>query len=102
MERVGLVGFGRIAELAHLPAWLTMPGVDVGAIAAHCAERLAYIADHLPRLRVYGLREEMLAEETIGCLDICTPPHDHTPTVPAAGARRVPRLCCEKRLTAAE
>lgn len=102
MQRVGLVGFGRIAELAHLPAWLMVPGVDVVAIADHCAERRAYAAKHLPQVRVYSLCEELLAEETIDCRDICTPPHDHTPSILAACARRVPRIICEKPLTATE
>lgn len=99
MHRVGLVGFGRIAELAHLPAWQELAGVTVVAVADTCAERRAHAAALLPGARVYSHCEELLAEETIECLDVCTPPHDHTPSIVAACDRRVPRIICEKPLT---
>lgn len=31
--RIGLVGFGSIAEHGHLPAWRSFPDVEVAAIA---------------------------------------------------------------------
>jgi predicted dehydrogenase len=72
------------------------------AVADQCAERRAYAAELLPGVRVYSHTEELLAEESIDCLDICTPPHDHTPSILAACARRVARIICEKPLTATQ
>jgi len=63
--RVGIVGFGRIAESAHLPAWLSLPDVQVVAIADACPERRAHAAALLPDARVFSHVEAMLAEETI-------------------------------------
>lgn len=99
-QRIGIVGYGRIAELAHVPAWRALAEVQVVAVADQCAERRAHVAEALPGARVYRCSEELLAEEAIDCLDICTPPHDHTPSILAACARRVPRIVCEKPLTA--
>jgi predicted dehydrogenase len=98
--RIAIVGFGRIAERAHLPAWLALPGTEIVAVADICAERRAHAAATLPAARVYSSTAELLREEAIDCLDICTPPHDHTPSILAACAGGVPRIVCEKPLTA--
>ena len=100
MYRIAIVGFGRIAERAHLPAWLALPDVEVVAVADISAERRAHAAATLPTARVYSTAMELLREEAVDCLDICTPPHDHTPSILAACARGVPRIVCEKPLTA--
>ena len=100
MYRVGIVGFGRIAESAHLPAWLSLPDVQVVAIADACPERRAHAAALLPDARVFSHVEAMLAEETIDYLDICTPPADHLASILEGCQRRVPRIVCEKPLTA--
>ena len=100
MYRVGIVGFGRIAESAHLPAWLSLPDVQVVAIADTCPERRAHAASLLPGARVFSHAAALLAEETIDCLDICTPPADHLASILEGCRRRVPRIVCEKPLTA--
>jgi len=99
LKRIGVVGFGRIAELAHVPAWQKLHGVHVVAMADQCGERRDYASEMLPSVRVYSQSEELLAEEPIDCLDICTPPYNHVPSILAACARRVPRIICEKPLT---
>lgn len=100
MYRIAIAGFGRIAERAHLPAWLALPGVEVLAVADICADSRAHAAAKLPTARVYSSTAELLREEAVDCLDICTPPHDHTPSILAACAHSVPRIVCEKPLTA--
>jgi predicted dehydrogenase len=97
--RVGLVGFGRIAESAHRPAWLALPGVDVVAVADCCRERREAAAEQVVGVRTYLSCQEMLETERLDCLDICTPPYDHAPSIVAACEHRVQRIVCEKPLT---
>ncbi len=98
--RVGLVGFGRIAESAHLPAWLGFPGVEVAAIADHCPERRQSAAAAAPGARIFESCAAMLEETRLDCLDICTPPHDHTPSILAGCKSGVSQIICEKPLAA--
>ena len=100
MYRVGLVGYGRIAESAHLPAWQALPGVEVVAIVDPCEERRGAASDAAPTARTYESCAEMLAETTLDCLDICTPPHDHTPSILAGCDAGVGQIVCEKPLAA--
>lgn len=96
--RVGLVGYGRIAESAHLPAWQALPGVEVVAIADSCPDRRTAALAAAPSARVYDSRAEMLREARVDCLDICTPPHDHAPSILAGCAAGVSQIICEKPL----
>jgi predicted dehydrogenase len=98
--RVGLVGFGRIAESAHLPAWHGLPGVEVVAIADHCLERRAAAAAAAPEATIFDSCDAMLEAMRLDCLDICTPPHDHTPSILAGCTARVSQIICEKPLAA--
>src|SRR5579871_2247238 len=97
--RVGLAGYGRIAESAHLPAWRELAGVEIVGIADTCEERRRAAAEALPGARFYASTPELVRSERLDCLDICTPPHDHTPSIVAACDARVPRIVCEKPLT---
>jgi predicted dehydrogenase len=97
--QIGIVGFGRIAESAHVPAWLAVPMADVVAVADTCpVQRTAALA-MLPHARVYATCAEMLRAERLDVLDICTPPSDHRPSILAGCAAGVPRIVCEKPLT---
>jgi predicted dehydrogenase len=98
--RVGLVGYGRIAESAHLPAWQALPGVEVVAIADPCLERRVAAVIAAPSARAYENCVEMLRQTPVDCLDICTPPHDHTPSILAGCAAGVGQIVCEKPLAA--
>ena len=99
--RVGIVGYGKIAELAHMPAWMALPSADVVAIADTCPVRRAVALEALPHARVYETCAEMLKSEALDVLDVCTPPSDHTPSIVAGCGARVGRIVCEKPLTAA-
>ncbi|MDB5077518.1 MAG: putative Oxidoreductase domain protein [Chloroflexi bacterium] len=101
-RRVGVVGFGRIAELAHIPAWLSIPSVEVVALADACPVRRAEALSAFPGARIYASCDEMLAEESLDVLDICTPPSDHAPSIVAGCTAGVPRIVCEKPLTSSQ
>jgi predicted dehydrogenase len=97
--RVGIVGYGKIAELAHMPAWMALPSADVVAVADTCPVRRAVALEALPHARVYETCAAMLKAEALDVLDVCTPPSDHTPSIVAGCASRVSRIVCEKPLT---
>ncbi len=99
VRQVGLVGFGRIAESAHMPAWRSLPNVEIAAVADTCPVRRAAVAAILPAARVYTSADELLDRESLDVIDICTPPHDHAPSILKACARGVRRIVCEKPLT---
>jgi predicted dehydrogenase len=99
--RVGIVGYGKIAELAHMPAWMALPSADIVAVADTCPDRRAAALEALPHARVYETCAEMLKAASLDVLDVCTPPSNHTPSIVAGCATGIRRIVCEKPLTAA-
>ena len=98
--RVGLVGFGRIAESAHLPAWQALPGAEVVAIADHCLERRWSAQAAAPGANIFESCADMLNRMRVDCLDICTPPRDHTLSILIGCDAGVGQIICEKPLAA--
>lgn len=96
MRRVGLVGFGSIAEHGHLPALLSFEGVDVVAVADPSAERLARAAELLPEAALYRMSTELIAGADIDTLDICSPPRTHADLIVDACVRGIESIISEK------
>ncbi len=101
IHRVGIVGFGKIAESAHAPAWMALPSADIVAVADTCPVRRATALEAFPHAHVYGTCADMLRKETLDVLDVCTPPNDHAPSIVAGCSAGIRRIVCEKPLTAA-
>ncbi len=96
--RVGLVGFGAIAENAYLPA-LDALGVSIEAIAEISAPRREAAQRLRPQSRVYSDHATLLSSETdIDAVIVTTPPSTHAPAV-LAGLRAGRHVLCEKPLT---
>lgn len=94
-----IAGFGKVAELAHLPAWQNRPEFRVVAVADPLPERRDRCRALLPQIRLYTDMEALfLGEPELDFVDICTPPHAHTPLVLAALKRGL-HVLCEKPLT---
>jgi predicted dehydrogenase len=100
--RVGLIGFGHVAERAHLPAWLASAGSEIVALADIAPERCARARVLVPKARIYGSADELLDHEALDVLDICSPPNTHADFVVAACERGIPHIICEKPLTVSE
>jgi predicted dehydrogenase len=99
--RGALVGFGKVAELAHLPVFLDSPDFYLVAVADFLAERRDQAPELLPQVRLYQSLDELLAREAeLDFLDICTPPRDHTALALDALSRGC-HVLCEKPLTLA-
>ncbi len=97
--RGALLGFGRVAEFAHFPAFAARTDFQILAVADPLPERRARAKALLPQARLYGNPEELLArEEALDFVDICTPPRDHAP-LSLAALERGCHVLCEKPLT---
>ena len=93
--KVGIAGFGRIAAV-HAEGWRSVPGV---ALTAICDESPAAREKAAAQgLRTYCSAEEMLEEEDLDAISICTPPSSHASQAIQALSLGVAVLC-EKPLT---
>lgn len=101
-RRVGLVGFGSIAENSHLPAWQSLPGVEVVAVADVSPVRLDEARALLSGAALYDSPEELIARADVTTIDICTPPTTHAPLLVGACRRAIPDIVCEKPLVLTE
>jgi predicted dehydrogenase len=102
MRRVGLVGFGSIAEHGHLPAWHSFPDVEVAAVADISPARLDRARELLPDIALYDSPLELIEREDVAAIDICTPPNTHAELILAACARGLNDVVCEKPLVLTE
>jgi predicted dehydrogenase len=99
--RGALIGFGKVAEMAHLPALASREDFRIVAVAEPLPERREQAQALLPGVRFYEQAGELLArEEPLDFVDICTPPRDHTDLALAALDRGC-HVLCEKPLTLA-
>lgn len=89
MLKGGIVGFGAVAENAHLPAFEKAEGLSLVAVADPVRKS--------DRLRSYPGFDEMLAAETLDFVVICTPPSTHAPLARKALARGL-KVLVEKPL----
>src|SRR5207253_2582028 len=96
MRRVGIIGFGSIAENGHLPAWEAFPGVEVVAVADLSAERLESAGRLLPEAQLYESASDLIAHSDIDTLDICSPPSSHARLIVAACDRGIRDIVSEK------
>jgi len=102
MRRVGLIGFGSIAEHGHLPAWRTFPEVELAAVADISGRRLDRARSSLPGVVLYDSPLELIAQADVDVVDICTPPNTHADLILAACNRELSDIVCEKPLVLSE
>lgn len=96
-RRLGLLGFGHVAEYGHLPAWRLRPDFTVTAVADPSPARRAAAAALLPGAHVYEDAAALLASEPLDAVDIAAPPALHAPLVRQAAAAGC-HILCEKPL----
>lgn len=81
--QVGIVGAGAIAESFHLPAWQKIPKIKVVSICDSNRAKAKSLADTC-QARYYGSLRDMLEQESLDILDICTPNQLHYEHIKAA------------------
>lgn len=75
--RIGILGTGAIAQVVHLPTLTQMRGVSVAAVCDPDESKTHALARRFEVPTVYETDEELLRDETIDGVVICTPSHLH-------------------------
>lgn len=84
--RVAVIGAGGIAPLRHVPAFRTVPGVEVAGIVDRHADRAAAVAARC-RLPHHGTSLDEPWLERVQAISVAVPPRQHYPVVSACLAR---------------
>ncbi|SDD47918.1 Predicted dehydrogenase [Paenibacillus sp. UNCCL117] len=93
--KIGVVGAGKIFRGSHVPGWASHPDAELTALCdidRECAETLAV---QLGVARVYTDYREMLEQEELDAVDICTPNVLHS-EVAIAALEHGQHVFCEK------
>jgi predicted dehydrogenase len=95
--RIGLIGVGAAAQINHIPALRRIEGFELVALADRDAEKVSRVAQKFQVAKAYTRLEELLSDESIDVVDICTPNYLHAPmAVAALGAGK--HVICERPL----
>jgi predicted dehydrogenase len=75
--RVGIVGCGGIAQLQHIPSLLRINEAEIVAICDRDEAQLSKVGAKLRKAKFYDDFGQMLSQERLELVDICTPPQTH-------------------------
>lgn len=82
--KIGLVGVGAAAQVNHIPALRKVEGLELVALCDRDPEKAQRVAQKFGIERAVGRIEELLADDEIDAVDICTPNFLHAPLAIAA------------------
>src|SRR3954452_25623210 len=91
--RVGVVGAGAIAQLAHLPVLSKMRGAQLVALCDNDGPKARALADRFGVPDTFTDIEDLLEFDELDAVVIATPNHLHEPHVLSALAAKVHVLC---------
>jgi predicted dehydrogenase len=91
--RIGVVGAGAIAQLAHLPVLGKMRGAELAAICDNDRPKARALADRFNVADVFTDIEDLLELDDLDAVVIATPNHLHEPHVLSALAAKRHVLC---------
>ncbi|HEV7839695.1 MAG TPA: Gfo/Idh/MocA family oxidoreductase, partial [Gemmatimonadaceae bacterium] len=91
--RLGLVGAGAIAQLAHLPVLSKLKGAQLVALCDNDGPKASAIAERLKIPDVFTDLEDLLELDQVDAVVIATPNHLHEPHVLRALKSKVDVLC---------
>lgn len=78
--RVGVIGCGFVASKWHIPGFLTLrKNVVVQAVCDLNSSLATSVGKQFNVPKQYSNVSEMLREEDLDIVDVCTPPHTHAP-----------------------
>jgi len=82
--RVGIIGCGGIARSKHLPAWASLPDVEIAAICDIDEGCISSVSEQYGVKKSFKDYNEMLEHDGLDAVDVCTPNMEHMPAVVAA------------------
>jgi predicted dehydrogenase len=91
--RIGVVGAGAIAQLAHLPVLAKMRGAQLAAVCDNDRPKARSLADRFGVPDVFTDIEDMLEVDDLDAVVVATPNHLHEPHVLSALAAKRHVLC---------
>ncbi len=94
--KVGIIGVGGIAD-AHLRAYKQYPQVQIVALADTREDRLAQVAEQYNVANTYTNYEDLVQQDDIDIVSVCTPNFLHAPASIAA-LKAGKHVLCEKPL----
>ncbi|GMA63151.1 Gfo/Idh/MocA family oxidoreductase [Alicyclobacillus fastidiosus] len=77
--KVGVIGVGSIAEIAHLPNYQKNENVSLAAVMDFNEQRARQVANRFGVPAVYTDVDQMFANEQLDAVSICTPNTTHVP-----------------------
>ena len=95
MISVGLIGCGKIAEIAHMPAYQVIKKAQLVAVADSNLERVKWLANRFGVKSYYSDPMEIIERKDIEAIDICLPAFLHSKYILAA-ASKGKHVFCEK------
>ena len=93
--KVGLIGCGGIAEIAHLPAYRVMKKAQLVAVGDINAKRAKLVAERFGIKSYYSDPMEIIERKNIDAVDICLPTFLHSKYIVLA-AEAGKHVFCEK------
>src|SRR5512132_1069575 len=91
--RIGVIGAGAIAQLAHLPVLSKMRGAELAAICDNDRPKARALADRFGIRDTFTDIEDLLELDDLDAVVVATPNHLHEPHVLAALAAKLHVLC---------
>ncbi|HEY6867896.1 MAG TPA: Gfo/Idh/MocA family oxidoreductase [Candidatus Eisenbacteria bacterium] len=82
--RIGLTGVGAAAQINHIPALKKIEDLELVALCDRDPEKVARVAQKFQIPRSYTRFEELLSDEEVQAIDICTPNFLHAPMAMSA------------------
>lgn len=99
--RGAIIGFGNAAVNAHLEGWCRNDAFSIEAVVETQPERAALARKLLPHARIFSSMDELLVENGLDFVDICTPPCYHDELVLKACSSGL-HVFCEKPIAISE
>src|ERR671933_613320 len=91
--RIGVVGAGAVAQVAHLPAIQRLRGAQLVALCDNDGPKARALAERFGASDVFTDIEDLLELEDLDMVVVSTPNHLHEPHVLSALAAKVHVLC---------
>jgi predicted dehydrogenase len=82
--RIGLVGVGAAAQINHIPALKRLEGVEIAALCDRDPEKASRVAQKFGIPTAHVRFDDLLADDDIDAVDLCTPNFLHAPMASAA------------------
>jgi predicted dehydrogenase len=92
---LGLIGCGSIAQESHVPAIAQIPSARIVAVADSDSSKARTVQKKLDSVKIYEDYRQLLRDDEVDAVDICTPTKYHSEIVVAA-ANSGKHVLCEK------